>query len=154
MALPTRNEVMTLLFNRLVATTFSDPTHLLPSSTWITTSRRLKLWGDVPKEQQPALYLVEHDEEYNSRNRATPRRGELTAHVFAYARADGNLVGGEIVNIMMDAIESAFAPDDGQGTCTLGGKVNWCYIDGRVFKDPGDIDDQILLIVPTRIMIP
>lgn len=154
MTLATRNEVIQAVFSRISSQTFVDPGDVMTATTWVTKSRRLKLFSDVPPAAQPAMYVVEHNEQYNGRNRSTPRRGELTGSVFCYARTDGEQIGGAIINVMMDAVEAAFAPDNGDGACTLGGIVSWAYIDGQVFKDPGDIDNQAMLIVPFRVMIP
>ena len=37
---------------------------------------------------------------------------------------------------------------------TLGGLVHHCFIDGKVFKDPGDLDGQALIIVPITVLAP
>ena len=37
---------------------------------------------------------------------------------------------------------------------TLGGLVHHCYIDGSVFKDPGDIDAQAMMVIPILMLVP
>jgi hypothetical protein len=37
---------------------------------------------------------------------------------------------------------------------TLGGLVHHCFISGRIFKDPGDIDDQGMIVIPIKVLVP
>jgi hypothetical protein len=56
---------------------------------------------------------------------------------------------------VLDAVDAAFAPDDLSGeACTLGGLVIHAWIDGAVFKDAGDLDQQAMLIVPIKLLVP
>ena len=58
---------------------------------------------------------------------------------------------------MMDALDTAFAPtgtDIGLGRNTLAGTAYSCRIDGKVLKDPGDLDGDALLVVPVKIVLP
>ena len=57
---------------------------------------------------------------------------------------------------MLEAFEAAFIkPDNFSTNCnTLGGLVYWVRIEGKIFKDPGDIDSQTLLIVPLVVEMP
>lgn len=127
-------------------------------NTWSTTSRRLKLWGDVPADAQPAAYVVEHEEHDEYRNLGVLRR-RLSARVWCYARTDDpNTVGGSLINTMLESFETQFAMTSADnystGANTLGGLVYFCRMEGRVFKDPGDIDNQLLLIVPLVVEMP
>ena len=56
----------------------------------------------------------------------------------------------------MEAFEAAFLVPDNFSTNsnTLNGLVYWCRIEGKVFKDPGDLDSQTLLIVPIIVEMP
>ena len=155
---PSREAVMSALFADLQAATFSA---VGPSgaTTWASTGRRLRLWGDVDPSQQPALFLVEHMEEMVQPGRGIPRKLEQQAFVYVYARCDGGQTGGSILNTLMDAIESSIAPAPGSSDIlsnaqTLGGVAYKCWVQGKVFKDPGDLDDQALLIVPIVVTVP
>lgn len=116
--------------------------------TWRTVSNRLRLWADVSADQQPAAFLVTHREIDEYRGLGLLRR-RLELGVWCYSRSDSDF-GQPQLDMMMEAFEAAFIkPDDpSTNSSTLGGLVYWIRIEGKVFKDPGDIDNQTLLIVP------
>ena len=77
--------------------------------------------------------------------------------LFIYLSAKGDSVGASLLNGVMDALDQAFAlsgADLGLGRNTLGGTAYSCRIDGKVLKDPGDLDGDALLVVPVRIVLP
>jgi hypothetical protein len=149
-----REQVCDTILSRLQQATFL--TSVGDALHFVTADRRLRLFDDVAADQQPAVFLVEHDETYEQPNRGLPPKRIMTLSIFCYARAEiGSTVGGTVINSMVGAIEQALLPDDQQAqVCTLGGLVHWCRIEGRIFKDPGDLDSQAMLIVPLRVMIP
>lgn len=62
-------------------------------------------------------------------------------------------------NLILDAVEKVLAPkpsDPGflDERNTLDGLVYHCFIDGTIFKDPGDIDNQGMLVVPIKLLVP
>lgn len=150
----TRESIAASIAALVFGATFSSQVN--GALTWVTTSRRLKLWGDVDRSRQPACYLVEHDEEEAWSGRGQLQRRHLKLSAWCYASTENpDTVGGQYINYMLEAIENSLAPDDPtQGVLTLGGQVNWCRISGRTFKDPGDIDNQALLIVPILVLWP
>ena len=118
-------------------------------------ARRLRHWDDLAA--QPALCQAEHDEEIKSKP-GLPYRRVLTASWVVYHRAgaDPAATPASANNAILDAVETAlapppYAPDERQ---TLGGLVHHCFIDGKVFKDPGDLDGQALMIVTIRLLAP
>lgn len=148
----TRNQVMTAILNIIQGMTFA--TAINGATTWRTVSNRLRLWSDVSVDQQPAAFLVTHREMDEYRGLGLYRR-KLDLGIWCYCRSD-SLPGAPMLDTMMDAFEAAFNPADNPSTNsnTLGGLVYWCRIEGRVFKDPGDIDFQTLLIVPLSVEMP
>lgn len=75
--------------------------------------------------------------------------------VFCYARCDGGLIGSTIINNILTAVEKAISPNDPTANIqNLGNRVYNCWIEGSVLKDPGDLDDQALLIVPITVTWP
>lgn len=122
------------------------------------TSRRVKLWDDLPV--QPALCQAEHDETYAQYTRL-PYKRTLTASwlICHRAGADPSAVPAQASNALLDAIEALFSPpptDPGwpDERLTLGGLVHHCFISGKLFKDPGDLDGQALIIVPITLLVP
>lgn len=117
-------------------------------------SRRVRLW-DALGAAQPALCQAEHDETIEQ-VRGLPPKLTLNASWLIYqnAGADPNAVPASLNNLILDAVQAAFPNPDGDQVQTLGGLVDRCWINGRIFKDPGDLDGQGLIIVPIQILIP
>jgi hypothetical protein len=149
-----RESIASALFARVSSATFVSP--VAGATAWRTASRRLRLWSDVLPDQQPAMFLVEHDEETSWTGRGQLDKTTSVYSLLCYAPAPApSAVGGTLVNLMLDGIVASLRPDDSSaGVLTLGRQVLWCRIEGRVFKDPGDIDGQALLIVPIRAVWP
>ena len=143
---------MAVILNTIKGMTFSVPIN--GATTWNTVSNRLRLWADVASDQQPAAFLVTHRETDEYRNLGLLRR-RLELGVWCYSRSDST-PGGPQLDTMMEAFEAAFIkPDDfSTNSNTLGGLVYWVRIEGKVFKDPGDIDNQTFLIVPLIVEMP
>lgn len=123
-----------------------------------TTSRRLKLWTDVPANERPALFQAEHAETYSRQSETLGKRGvDVTLFIYTDAH-DAKTIGATELNTILDELDAALAPTGADlvfaGRQTLGGLVSHCFIDGEVFKDPGDLDGDGLLIVPIKILVP
>jgi len=120
--------------------------------------RRLKLWSDVPLTARPACYLYEGGSETYSWEIAAQAKRSLDIKLFVYLNAkDPNSIGASMINDVLDAIDLCFAldgSDQSLGRKTLGGLVYNCRIDGKVLKDPGDLDGDALLILPIKIILP
>lgn len=153
MAAVTRQQVMEAILTLLQNATFSTPVGT--ATTWTTLSRKLRLWGTVAPEEQPAAFLVTHRETDEYTGLGLSRR-RLELGVWCYVRADGDdTIGSEFLDTMLEAIENVLIPDNpSDNTLTLGRLVYWCRIEGRVLKDPGDIDGQAMMIVPIVVEMP
>lgn len=148
----TRNQVMTKVLALIQGMTFGSAIN--GQTTWVTVSNRLRLWSDVAPDLQPAAFLLTHRETDEYKGLGLLRR-RLELGVWCYSRSDSD-PGGPQLDTMMEAFEAAFnVPDNISTNCnTLGGLVYWCRIEGKVLKDPGDIDNQTLLVVPLVIEMP
>lgn len=152
MATATRNQIMIAILNVIQNMTFSAP--VCGSLKWNTVTNRLRLWGDVPADQQPYAALVTHREIDVYRGLGLLRR-TLDLGIWCYVRTDAN-PGAPYLDTIMEAAEAAFNPADNFSTNnnTLGGLVYSVQIAGRIFKDPGDIDNQAMMIIPISVEIP
>lgn len=152
MTTATRNTVMATILAKIQAMTFASTINNV--LTWTTVSNRLRLWGDVSPDQQPAAFLVTHKETDVYTGLGLDRR-RLELGVWCYTRSDSNPGANDLDNLM-EAFEATFNIVDNfsTGCNTLGGLVYWCRIEGRVFKDPGDLDNQTMLIVPIVVEMP
>lgn len=124
-----------------------------------TLSRKVKLFSDVPTGQQPALFQAEHSETTGQTSNL-PYKRTFMANLIVYQAtgAAPAVEGAKENNRILDALEAAIAPktnDTGYPKRnTLGGLVYHCYFDGNVFKDPGDIDAQAMMVVPVKMLVP
>ncbi len=117
------------------------------------TSRRVRLWSDLPA--QPALCQAEHDETVTEAT-GLPSKTTLSASWILYHEAakDPTAVPATTSNDLLDAVQALFPAGDPDNVQTLGGLVHHCFINGRIFKDAGDLDGQALIIVPITILLP
>lgn len=152
MATATRDQVMAKILSVVQGMTFG--TAINGATTWRTVSNRLRLWGDVAPDQQPAAFLVTHQEKDDYRGLGLYRR-RLELGIWCYSRSD-SAPGASDLDTMMEAFETGFNVADNMSTNsnTLGGLVYWCRIEGKTFKDPGDLDSQTLLVVPIVVEMP
>jgi len=149
-----RETIMAAFCAQLAQARFSAPIN--GCGTWAILSRRVKLWSDVPAANQPALFVAEHGENIAYASEGLPGKITLNVDLFVYVAAgrDRHYVPARDLNIALDAIFAALAPEPATGRQTLGGLVSHCRIEGRIVKDPGDLDGQGLALIPVRIMAP
>lgn len=115
-------------------------------------TRRLKHWQDVPKEDQPALFMQVADEEKRIVD-GKPARYVLGANLWVYVNTDGDEVG-PLLNPVLDVIERALEPLDGADRRqTLGGIVHHCWIEGTTQIFEGDLGDEAVAIIPVKILV-
>lgn len=127
----------------------------------LTKARRLKLWNEVPAEQRPAIYQFEGGNVPYVWGKDVAKR-EIEIKLFAYIDAhDPSVTGASQINAIWQALNDAYDPsvkgvgsDIITGRTTLGGLVQHARIEGPVFKDPGDLDGDGILIVPVKILLP
>lgn len=124
--------------------------------TWAVRERKLRLFSDVSSDEKPYIAQVEHGEEA-VKVRNLPYRWTYQAQWFVYQ--DNAEIPAIINNNILDAITTCLKPrpaDPGffDNRNTLMGLVYDCYIEGEVFKDPGDIDNQGMMVVPIRLLVP
>ena len=124
-----------------------------PAQTLAYAARRVKLWDDLPA--QPALCQAEQDEDVTEVT-GLPSKTTYSASWLIYHNVgkDPAATPATETNLILDAVQALFPAGDPDQVQTLGGLVHHCFISGKVFKDPGDLDGQGLIIVPIRILVP
>lgn len=153
-----RNAIKNAILTLVAGVTFASPVN--GYSTWAQPpSRRLQLWNKVDPSLQPAAFVVQHRESYQTRIGLDLPRRYLEVGVWCYAptSAEGS-VGDTYLDIMEEGIENALRPDNPiSDFLTLGGLAYNCQIsreDGLFIRDLGDVDGQALLILPIRVLLP
>lgn len=154
---PTREQVFSRLFQRLQTAQWNKGTQDAPVLTsFVTYSREIKLFSDVPAKQQPWVGQAEHSESsMQVSNQPYKRIWSANWIVYHKQPAPRSIP----TNMMIDALERAVAPTpDDEGYFdernTLSGLVWHCFIEGEIFKDPGDIDGQAMIVVPIKLLVP
>ena len=141
-----REVVYTALFGLLqTLLTTNTPT----PGPFVTVSRRLKMWDQVPPEQQPALYMVDRKESHLQTGRGLPTRREWSLEFWIYAKvspdANDTDCGSVILNNLLDTLDTLLIPKNG-APLQFGGQVYNSVLVDVIHKDPGDLDNQALSI--------
>lgn len=125
-----------------------------------TVSRRVALFSDVPSSSQPACYQAEHTST-EGQTTNLPYKTTLEANWIIYHSVgkDKKAIPTIENNLIIKGVRIALQPkpsDPGflDKRNTLGGLVHHCFISGRIFRDPGDIDDQAMIVVPIKLLVP
>lgn len=122
------------------------------SSSYKTSSRKLKHWAQVPPAQQPAIFQTQGKEHAVAGYRM-PTRWTLHASLYIYAHQNSlDTLPSTALNGLLDAIELALVPDVATGEQTLGGLVTHCRIVGDIETDEGVLGDQAVAIIPIEIL--
>lgn len=123
----------------------------------VTTGRRLRDPENLDPTATPALFLVEHQEEYERPDTNLPpiRRLKALALLYADAGTDQTVVPASAINGLLDAIDAALKPDSlFSGKQTLGGLVDAVVIDGEVRRASGDVSGKAMAVIPIMILLP
>lgn len=122
------------------------------------TSRRVKLFSDATI--QPACYQAEHGQT-EGQVTGMPYKTILEATWIIYQNVarDANAIPAIENNLIIKGCRTALGPlpqDPGfmDKRNTLNGLVYHCFIQGKLFKDPGDIDGQGMLTIPIKLLVP
>lgn len=129
-----------------------------PAHVFKTKSRRVKLFSD--SGAQPACYQAEYsDNSGQTTNLPYKETWDANWIIYQNVAKDVNIIPTTENNLILGGVRKALRPlpaDVGfhDNRCTLGQLVHHCFIQGRIFKDPGDIDQQGMLVVPIKLLIP
>ncbi|HEV2263737.1 MAG TPA: hypothetical protein VGR79_04310 [Stellaceae bacterium] len=121
------------------------------AASFATASRRLRHWSDVGPAEQPALFVVQKSETAE-RKAGLPAKWRALVDIYVYAHApDDETAPATVLNPLLDAIESALAP---QGAVqTLGGLAAHAWIAGKIETDEGVLGGEAVAIVPVEILV-
>lgn len=142
-----REQIYSALFARFQGLKIGD------SPAFVTTSRRLRHWGDVPSEEQPALFQAQVRETASVDTRY-PTKWALRVDLYLYTKADMDRSPSEIMNPLVDAVVQCLQHDHPvDGRCTLGGLVHHARVNGTIETDEGTLGDQAVSIIPVEILV-
>lgn len=124
-----------------------------------TITRTWVPWEDLNKISQPAIVIVEPWEQTEAQISRQPKI-TLTTQLVCYLQTDrADLVDPppKRVNDFIFNIRSALLPsgsDIVKNTCTLGGLAAGVFVNGKIVKDSGVLDDQASILIPVTIILP
>jgi hypothetical protein len=142
---PTREAVYGALFALGQGLTWGS------GQTWASTSRRVKT-PDQVVGMMPALCQGEYLETTEQITRMPQRRIWDAAWFIYHYNGNQDAILATVTNQILDAVDSLFPGEPGRQR--LGGLVHKVWIEGRTEKYGGNIDGQVLLVVPIRILVP
>jgi hypothetical protein len=123
---------------------------------FITYSRRLKHWNNVPASEQPAMFMVQPTQT-PEQTKGLPPIWNLHVQLFLYDNCgdDNAAIPGTRLNNLVDALDDAFCPTPGARQ-TLGNLVSHCWISGGVQLYEGfeGMMNQSVAIMPFEIRVP
>ena len=122
------------------------------SANFKTVSRKIRLKGDLPEEEMPALYQIQVSEKKDQVQRM-PAKYFMTVDLWIYATVDdGDTAPSSTLNPLIDAIETALAPDAITGVQNLGlDNVSHCWTESvEIFENI--LGNVIMAIMPVNIL--
>lgn len=118
----------------------------------VTSSRILKHWADVPRQEQPALFMAQGNQ-ICMRTTGLPSKWLLMADIYVYASRSTDQVPGTILNQIIDSVEDSIEPAlEGVTVQTLAGVVEYCRIVGSIDTDEGTLGDQSVAIIHVEML--
>lgn len=119
----------------------------------VTSSRILQHFSDVPAVNQPALFLTPGVQTAVRAGAGLPAKWTVDMDVFVYVNRASSDVPDTALNTILDGIEAALLPLPAQEVQTLGGLCTHCWIEGAIQTEVGSMGNQILCVVPIRILV-
>jgi hypothetical protein len=153
------------LLTLLAATQTQDPS-LSPGPAFVTTGRKLPAVANVSAIEQPALFIIEGEQDVLEKAIALAKYEIHAAAVVFFRNAEGDLgIPSTQLNYLRDAtlfqMNQQTLAADGSGTVigllagmrqTLGGVVYHARVKGRILVNEGLQNNQGALVFPISIL--
>lgn len=121
---------------------------------FVTKSRRLKHWHDVPPELQPALFQNQLPIPITYAGDSPASKWSLRADLYLYAHDATETDGGTLINTLVDQVTAALEPDNAElHLQTLNDAVYWCRVIGPIETDEGKLGAQGMAIIPVELIL-
>jgi hypothetical protein len=117
-----------------------------------TSSRRLRHWNDVPKEQQPALFMIQVGEA-PEQVKGLPPKWRLGVEVYLYVNVAEDAAPATILNPLLGAVRDALGPGPVSNTQTLNGLASHAWIAGQIEVYDGVLGSQAVALVPIEVLV-
>ena len=127
------------------------------SASFVTASRRLRMWDQVSQAEKPALFMSQRREIATRQPGGLGTIWELHVDLVVYVQTNPDIATAPatLLNPLIDAIQNALVPtgaDRSQNRQTLGGIVQYARIEGDIQLDEGVLGDQGVAVIPVVIV--
>lgn len=125
-------------------------------SEYVTMSRSIIPIADMSMDAMPALFMVQHGEDWVRPGKGIPPKRTLHCSLVIYAWTPGQrqILPSTLLNGAMDVLDNLMEKTNPQ---TLGGLVEHAYIEGTVQiveAQIGSGENGSILVAPIAILIP
>jgi hypothetical protein len=124
---------------------------------FVVKSRRLRDPERLGLSETPALFLLEHEEEYERASPSMPPKRTLwfVAMVYVDVGDDENAIPVAIINDVLGAFNAALGTENyGHGRLTLGDLAYAAMISGTAAWSSGELTGKAALSVPIAVLLP
>ncbi len=124
---------------------------------FVTTSRFLRHFDDVPTEQMPALFMAQSGEQWVKMGKGIPAKRTLMPHLAMYCSTSQpqSILPATLINALMDTVDDVIEnPGNPSNAQTLGGLVDHVYLEGQVEIYEGYLQNVSIVLVPLTILLP
>lgn len=136
---------------------FPPPSTGTAITAFKTIEKDARIWSDVEAFEQPYCGIYCPDDRVSDPQAFGLTKWERVYTILVYFRTDAVPLGDDwsvqdIIDNLLDALDSSFArPRPGEPN-TLGGLVQDCMLDGTIYVDPGTLDQQCVISLPVTIL--
>jgi hypothetical protein len=150
----TREPIFAALFALGQTITWADPITGAPT-VWGYSNRRIQTSDQISADAMPAFLQGVGPEQVVAKS-GYPSKRTLSANWLIYYKPYTNPASTDpLTNAILDGVDFAMQPDDSIGNVlTLGGLVTHAWIEGEVFKAAGDMNEQAMIVVPIKLLVP
>lgn len=128
---------------------------IMELNKFTTVSRKLRMWDQVPTEEQPYLGISQAQETADIIT-GCPAAWVWKLDLYVYVKAQGEQVVSTMLNELLDELCAKINymhPVTGKNDLGLPGIVEYCRIQGTIETDEGTLGDQACAIVPVLIYV-
>ena len=117
-------------------------------------TRKGVIWSKTPPTNQPALYLIQVAEHATQATAIGETKWiiDYVLQIYATADASSGAVPDTLINAILDAVDVTLQPRPNAERQTLGGLVTNCWIEGEIIIGTGQLDTQLVMLVPVRVV--
>ena len=148
---------MTTPRETIYSTIFAALVKAVDGLNFVTASRKMKLWTEVPPSEQPAIFMHQIKEGASMGSAKAPGPPnmnilEIDVVVYATAGQGQDDIIAPLLNNVADRIESLFPPPPRQAQTLVIPGVSSIRVTGDIEYREGNLTGQGIVIIPLRVV--